>query len=516
MPTNYLPGVNVTLNDYGLRIFPEQGGVKVTLVGFVSNTGIPLYTPLSVSSVMDAVDKLSFYPATDDSTKIPGELSLAIEQVAGLATNVEVMAIGYTKDVVSDDSLTGLLEMFVPNSGISQARFSGLSGAYGVLRHHPTDIIVPVGAAIDDPWYNFGKQLADACYQATAAGNEVVGVIRTQSVLEWAYTHYGTLTGSYSDLVDELNDLFGSGRTASTQQAARSILFGIPSSVLSNLYVEAHGDPATANSFGFPAYYKAWLSGCVDGDGNYGSAASNSASVSSTYWSYWQATDSAGSSATDAYGNRVDAGGYISVLTTLTVSSSAQTQSLAAAVSGSLAYTNYNDIPVAAYAGLIAALPPQSATTNKSIATVAALKHISAAQASDLVMTRHVTMLNRATAFSVAKDVTGAHNVNRYVRSDYVLLTTVRIAHAAVSAVRAAAEKYIGEANNGPHREAMHTDIDAALKKLQESGALQSYNFVITSTPDQQVLGEVDIALTIVPAFEITNINLVVSLAKSA
>jgi hypothetical protein len=49
---------------------------------------------------------------------------------------------------------------------------------------------------------------------------------------------------------------------------------------------------------------------------------------------------------------------------------------------------------------------------------------------------------------------------------------------------------------------------------MKGAGALRAYNFSIASTPDQRVLGELDINLTLVPAFEITQINLVVSLAK--
>ena len=43
---------------------------------------------------------------------------------------------------------------------------------------------------------------------------------------------------------------------------------------------------------------------------------------------------------------------------------------------------------------------------------------------------------------------------------------------------------------------------------------LAGYEFSISSTPDQRVLGEIDINLSLVPAFEITQINIVVSLEK--
>jgi hypothetical protein len=61
---------------------------------------------------------------------------------------------------------------------------------------------------------------------------------------------------------------------------------------------------------------------------------------------------------------------------------------------------------------------------------------------------------------------------------------------------------------------ALDSEIDQLLISMKGIGALNAYSFSISSTPDQRVLGELDINLTLVPAFEITSINLVVSLSK--
>jgi len=124
-------------------------------------------------------------------------------------------------------------------------------------------------------------------------------------------------------------------------------------------------------------------------------------------------------------------------------------------------------------------------------------------------------MYTRSTGFTIASGTAGAYRVNNYVRSDYVRLSTVRITHAAVDLIRAVSDKYIGEPNNAPQINAMRAEIDQVLLSMKSSGALNAYDFVVASTPDQRVLGQVDISLTLVPAFEITEINLVVSLAKS-
>jgi len=49
---------------------------------------------------------------------------------------------------------------------------------------------------------------------------------------------------------------------------------------------------------------------------------------------------------------------------------------------------------------------------------------------------------------------------------------------------------------------------------MQLAGALQRYDFAIIATPDQQVLGQMTVDLTIVPAFEILDIQVNVTLAK--
>ena len=63
-------------------------------------------------------------------------------------------------------------------------------------------------------------------------------------------------------------------------------------------------------------------------------------------------------------------------------------------------------------------------------------------------------------------------------------------------------------------RNAMSAEIDKVFAQMKTSGALNDYQFFISATPDQQVLGEASIDLTLVPAFELIKINVNVSLAK--
>ena len=80
--------------------------------------------------------------------------------------------------------------------------------------------------------------------------------------------------------------------------------------------------------------------------------------------------------------------------------------------------------------------------------------------------------------------------------------------------VRLAGEAFIGKPISGPFLAALESSIDTSLQRAVASGAVQSYDFAIASTPDQQVLGEVTINLSMVPAFELVTINTTISLAK--
>lgn len=558
--TNYLPRVNTTLNDQGLKVAPPPAGPKVTLLGVTSNPALPLLEPYTVGSVEKAINSLYFdlsgVAGNWPSTRFPGELSLAIEEaVSAGAPNIEVVIIGrYSGQELLD---------YIKPSAMQSGRYYDLSGAYQILRNRTLDVVVPVGAYIDDDIYssqsgaplglNFGKQLADFCYQATTEENSCVGVIATRPVMSWAMRHAPSVTGetfyyqgyytgqsgpglsSDSTLQAELQSLFGNGWVTSGhahqtnepalfRSALASVEYGTPSSRLVNEWHAYHAYPEQVSKFNSNVHtgafindtYLSWLKGAADQDGNMldNIVVSDASSVDSSYFAGWQAYSSDGLPATDTRNNKVDAGAYINVFTVPLRGVGTQTSQRALAVGGSLANTSRNTDGAAAYAGLMTSLAPQSSTTNKQVGGVVQLKLLSVKQANDLVGMRHVTMHSRTSGLTVSSGVTGAHNVTRYVRSDYVRLTTVRIVHATVDLIRSVANKYIGEPNNAPQMNALDAEIDQVLLSMKGSGALNGYSFSISATPDQRVLGELDINLTLVPAFEITTINLNVSLSK--
>lgn len=552
--TNYLPRVNTVLNDQGLKVAPPPAGPKVTLLGVTSNPNVPVLEPFTVGSAEKAINSLYFnfsgaaggWPTTN----CPGELSLAIEEAINAgAPNVEIMVIGcYSGQTLLD---------YVKPSSLQSGRYMDLDAAYEVLRNRPMDVVVPVSAYMDDKIYssatgaalswNFGKQLADFCFQATTEENSCIGVIASRPVLSWAMRHAPnvTNTGYFSEytgspvgltsdatLLAEATSLFGSawvnsGDAASAtsyRSAVAAVEYGTPSTRLINEWHAYHTYRTDLSKFKSTVYsgqfynnaYIAWLAGAADQDGNTLSDinVNEATSVDSTYFTSWQAIDSDGDYAVDSRNGKVDAGQYISVFTFPLRSSGTQTSARALAVGAALSNTSRNTDGAASYAGLITSLAPQSAPTNKQMGGVVQTKLLSVRQANDLTGMRHVTMVSRSNGLTIGSGVTGAHNVTKYVRSDYVRLSTVRIVHACVDLIRSVANKFIGEPNNAPQMNALDAEIDQVLLNMKGSGALNSYSFSISSTPDQRVLGELDINLTLVPAFEITQINLVVSLSK--
>jgi hypothetical protein len=555
---DYLPGINVTLNDLGLKIAPPPAGPKVTLLGVTSNPNIKIREPYTVASVEKAMNTLYFdlpstvYPGSvGDGTygangRVPGELALAIEEAINAgAPNVEVMVI----NILSGAALHSYIQPTTNHSG----RYVDLAAAYEVLRNRDLDVVVPVGVSIDEKFtgnfayspetWNFGKQLADFCYRSTSESNSAVGVISVKSPTQWIFDNRAEL-GKNTVYSGEITSLFGlvEGGLPKTNlltghygnstiftdtikaSIAAGIEFGVPSASLINEWQAYHTYPGDAtksevditNVSNYASSYLYWLYGAADQDGNMLSdtSATSSTSVKSQYFQRWQALDSDDNLVTDARGNKIDAGAYISVFSAPLRTVGTLTRTVALGVGASPANTSRNSSCAAAYAGKIASLAPQSSTTNKQIGGLTALRLLSARQANEMTGMRHVTMYSRTKGLTVASGITGAFNVTKYVRSDYTRLTTMRIVAAAADLIRAVGDKYIGEPNNAPQMNALDAEIDQLLLAMKGQGALNSYDFSISSTPDQRVLGQLDINLTLVPAFEIQEINLVVSLSK--
>ena len=163
----------------------------------------------------------------------------------------------------------------------------------------------------------------------------------------------------------------------------------------------------------------------------------------------------------------------------------------------------------AAYAGFLSALPYILSPTNKSIPGITAQRQeLSIRQHEAMNAMRYVSMRSKnGRAPSIVNDITAAP-----YGSDFTSWSTYSITAEASDRVKAVAETYLGRPNSTEVRNAMDQDISNALMEMQ---GLQAFNFTITSTVEQQVLGVVEIDIILVPIFTMKKIRTTVKLRKS-
>lgn len=448
MPTfANLPGATVEVLDQGLRISRPPSGPKVLLLGTTTSADAVAsgYAPYSIAD---------------------GSLTAAYNKFLNSDGTVSELCQGLFECYIAggrDIELMNILPAASGTTATNDARYGYLEEAYSNLLDYNVDIVVPLGAHLDDTitsdcgtpgsQWSFGYQLANFCYQATVNNNTCIGVIGVD------------------------------GATASPS--------GTPTLHEVKTWKEA------LEHYTNCSYYDGTNETATGTPGNYSFVATTTERMPSSY---------TGGDVTDAKGNRVDIGAYISVV----AANCRAANDAAVDLYPTLGF--YNCDGAASYAGLIASLPAKSAPTNKIIDGITLQQNISQAQANALAGARFVTFLSKPKGIVAASAMTGAYNINQYYRSDFVRLSTVRIVHDAINYVRETADQFIGEPNNAPQRNAMATAIENALKNMQEQGALRRFNYNVYASPTDQVLGRATVELELVPAFELQTIIVIVAL----
>lgn len=175
----------------------------------------------------------------------------------------------------------------------------------------------------------------------------------------------------------------------------------------------------------------------------------------------------------------------------------------------------YYGSPAIAYAGLNSVIAPQSAPTNKALRNVNGIKFKFSNKQMDALIG------NRMVVFKLKDEGTASASSTPYVvdgvtagapNCDYTRMSTVKILTDVVDQIREVADPFIGEQNTVEQRNALSALISKRLAKLVELGEIQSYEFEVSATIQQQLLGEARIALTIIPAMELRKITTVVAL----
>jgi hypothetical protein len=475
-----LPGVNVDIADKRLTVAPIAPGPKVTILGTTTSLALDEFTPVTISNNTPVAIRLLRH--IDGS---PSELSIAAaEAIAAGARNVEVVKIGTVSGELGASAYS------------ANDRFDDLETAYDLLLYSDVDVVVPVNAWMDETGLSgtspggdtrgtikFGRQLGDFCHQATKKGNSAIGVIGVRPVMSTA----------------RIESWAGAPTTLSGE------LFAEPTIAHLREWVDhLRAEVGTLTDHSSETELAGYLAGSTEA--SYGT-------ISPSY-NFW-AREENGATAIDRNGVNVDGGGYISVTAMAVRASNDETQPLANKY-GTPASASYNALSSGAvgYASLITRLNPHESTTNKTVPGYSPARRMPAALAEQLLQARIVTMQDRSGSFSVSSGVTGAHNGSKYTRSDFVRLTTRRIVNAAVDIVRFQGDRFIGLPITDPHMNALEAAIRGSLEKMKPSGAVRTFDLAVVSSPDEQVLGEVTVEMTLAVGQELRTINTYVQLSK--
>jgi len=163
----------------------------------------------------------------------------------------------------------------------------------------------------------------------------------------------------------------------------------------------------------------------------------------------------------------------------------------------------------ATYGGMISTLAPQSAPTNKVVRRVRLIRNIKGAKLDQLAGVRIVSLVQKSKGVVVTDAPTAARP-----DSDYQRLTTVRVVKRVVQDIREVSDPFIGEPNSPSQQNALKTVIES---KIQEQtgpgGGLLRFDLDISSTPSQRIAGQAIVDLILVPAGELRQIPLTISLA---
>lgn len=165
----------------------------------------------------------------------------------------------------------------------------------------------------------------------------------------------------------------------------------------------------------------------------------------------------------------------------------------------------------AGYAGLISGLRISSSSLNKRFVSADALRYrLSPGQVSRLLENRYVVLqVNQRNEIVVADGITAARPGGDY--SDIVNIRTVK---EVVNQARLIAEPYLGEPNDTAHRNSMMSAVAKRFDKMQEAGDIEAYDVQIVSTPDDLLLGQTRLEITIVPKNTTRGITIIAGLRR--
>lgn len=501
-----LPVFETELVDGGLAVASNQSASDlVVAIGFAAagtsrgeSNGLSQYPYQNVRITKPSEADYLYGNASDGSsvTKAVHEL------IGGGANRVAVFNLGkWGEAQYTDPQSLVTYDLFTADGSggyilDDDNYYRALNYAYALLKDYlAADIVFPADAYaftelgvdatdVSGRPTNFAYQLAHACYEMSTQNNEVDGVINVEpavsGTLAGVSQYIGTepvrakdpITGEYYVVTD------GTG------------LLGEPYMVGA-----ASGTPGYAV---LPGFF----------EGNFAVDAAE----------YGLPPLAVSEILEDRDGYAVDIGKYISIVAEEPIYSNGAYANI-----GVGTYTVGTDLGTAvplktggatAYAGLVAALPPHSAPTNKGISGVTGLRYRKSLRQLDLLdggtpnsgeiegpAVRYITFKIANNAVTVTDAPTAALPSSSFAR-----LSTHRIIKAIAKVTRDIATPFIGEPNSDAMRAALNTALEKAYRKMVGT-AISSFNFEVVASDLDKTLGTMRINLTVVPNLETRKIK---------
>jgi hypothetical protein len=509
-------------------------------VTYTASSGLLVITHARSQGV--AITPVIVYQATAGGTPVTNTGEVIVDGTWNAADGVDIPATTHLKAVpaVAADA-TSKYHDGTDGTDISRMElWESLQRAYSLLLDQPFDYVVPMDVYLDDKNITdldnsaiptFPTQTDTTVYPVLGATNDVLGKVYTEefegdSIFWWnssksdataeiAPQGFGsassTLKSDGSSLVaadfhevnfayqlsnfcflasqqqNECHGMIGVKPPVSTSLKDLATWFGKSPIVNASGVITTNGTGLLGNKFMGGRLTSGNIAGLtingVDGKADGGFINTDSGFID-------------GVQQKDRNNKLVDMGKYLSVCA-------------AQALFSNLVNSSYTSTIAAAYAGFVSTLPIESAPTNKVLPSVGLNFNLNISKTNELAGKRYIALTSKLKGVVIADAPTAARP-----DSDYRRLSTNRIVKAAVDAVRAVSEPYLGEGLSGARMAALDTAQEQILTKLQKAGILKRYDKRLSATPDQAVLGQGTVELTLVPAFELRKLTVIVALAK--
>lgn len=412
-------------------------------------------------------------------------------------------------------------------SGNLLARYEGLQDAYRLLETEELDIVVPLGTYIDDPNV---AQFTSGVDADTSKNNPYIWQSGTLHWFKETAPAEGSATGRYSyrwarDIV--LSDVSGENWASPTIRIAAEFHEVSFAHQLANFcYQQTKNETTCFGTIGVqpPVSYgladiHAWIgqkpvrtqAGVISANGFGILGFPSIGGSTSTKLNPLTHDDALGrepgffattsefldeTSLNDDGGNPIDIGAYLNVVGEWPLHLNS---------TGSV--VGYSNSAATYYAGLIGRLDEKNAPTNELAPGLRIPYRGGKSRWDDLVLAHVVMMQQRPEGAFVIDSPTFAREA-----SDFRRLTTVRLVGLAENVVRLVAQRYIGKASNAVTKAAFNGEIEEELQKLTKRGYLKRFEFTVTTSLLQDILGQAHVTMLLVVPNELRQVFATVQL----